>query len=108
MISNDRQCTLIQVSLKTPYMALATQQAVDRLDAVVKKRLAAAKLVGLQVHTTGSAGIGRDLTKACGDSLDHTTWATIILVIVVLLAVYRAPLLALIPLVTIAVSVWCR
>ena len=106
MISGDQQCTLIQVSLKTPYMAIVTQQAVDRLDDIVKQRLAAVKATGLQVHTTGSAGIGRDLTKACGDSLDKTTWATIILVIVVLLAVYRAPLLALVPLVTIAISVW--
>ena len=106
MVSNDQQCTLIQVSLGTPYMAIATQQAVERMDAVVKKRLAAADVQGLQIHTTGAAGIGRDLTKACGDSLDHTTWATILLVIVVLMAVYRAPLLALIPLMTIAISVW--
>jgi RND superfamily putative drug exporter len=106
MLSHDQQCTLIQVSLKTPYLANATREAVERIDEVVKKRLDATELDGLQVHTTGSAGIGRDLTKAAGDSLDHTTWATIILVIVVLLAVYRAPLLALVPLMTIAVSVW--
>src|SRR6185312_14599706 len=61
---------------------------------------------GLEVYATGAAGIGHDLTKACGDSLDGTTWATIILVVVVLLAVYRAPLLALVPLVTIGFSVW--
>ena len=106
MISADQQCTLIQVSLDTPYLANATQQVVERMEEVVKKRLASSTNTGLQVHTTGSAGIGRDLTKACGDSLDHTTWATIILVIVVLLCVYRAPLLALVPLVTIAISVW--
>src|SRR5260370_15579552 len=106
MISTDQQCTLIQISLGTPYIAIATQQAVQRMDAVVSKRLALANHDGLQVHTTGSAGIGRDLTKACGDSLDHTTWATIILVVVVLLAVYRAPLLALVPLLTIGMSVW--
>lgn len=106
MVSSDQQCTLIQVSLGTPYLANATQHAVEGMDAVVKKRIAAANASGLLIHTTGSAGIGRDLTKATGDSLDHTTWATIILVIVVLLAVYRAPLLALVPLVTIAISVW--
>ncbi len=106
MLSHDRQCTLIQASLKTPYMALATQQTVDRIDEVVQERLDATNLNGLQVHTTGSAGVGRDLTKAAGSSLEHTTWATVILVIVVLLAVYRAPLLALVPLVTIAISVW--
>jgi RND superfamily putative drug exporter len=105
MISNDQQCTLVQVSLETPYLAIGTRNAVGCLDEAVKKRLASGP-TGLQVHTTGSAGIGRDLTKAAGDSLDHTTWATVILVIVVLLCVYRAPLLALVPLVTIAISVW--
>ena len=106
MTSGDQKCTLIQVSLPTPYMAIATKNAVEKLDAVIQDRLAVAKIEGLKVHTTGSAGIGRDLTKVAGDSLDHTTWATILLVIVVLLAVYRAPLLALVPLVTIGISVW--
>src|SRR5579862_5756447 len=87
MVSADQQCTLIQVSLGTPYLANATREAVEGMDAVVKKRLADASPTGLQIHMTGSAGIGRDLTKAAGDSLDHTTWATIILVIVVLFAV---------------------
>jgi putative drug exporter of the RND superfamily len=105
MISADQQCTLVQVSLETPYMAIGTKNTVEIMDEVVKKRCAGGP-TGLQVHTTGSAGIGRDLTKAAGDSLDHTTWATIILVVVVLLCVYRAPLLALVPLVTIAISVW--
>jgi putative drug exporter of the RND superfamily len=105
MISTDQQCTLVQVSLETPYMAIGTKNTVEIMDEVVKKRCANGP-PGLHIHTTGSAGIGRDLTKAAGDSLDHTTWATIILVIVVLLCVYRAPLLALVPLVTIAISVW--
>ncbi len=106
MISADQQCTLIQVSLETPYLANATQNAVERMDSVVKRRLGTKPLPGLEVHTTGSAGIGRDLTKATGDSLDHTTYATVILVIVVLLCVYRAPLLALVPLASIAISVF--
>lgn len=106
MTSADQQCTLVQVSLETPYTANATREAVQRMDAMVQKRLEVENITGLRVNATGSAGIGRDLTKACGDSLDHTTWATIILVVVVLLAVYRAPLLALIPLMTIAISVW--
>ena len=50
--------------------------------------------------------LGRDLVRAGAESLDQTTLATIGLVVVVLLLVYRAPLLALVPLVTIGVSVW--
>jgi putative drug exporter of the RND superfamily len=106
MISSDQQCTLVQISLESPYTATATREAVLRMNTIAERRLAANGVHGLNVHATGSAGIGRDLTKACVDSLDHTTWATIILVVVVLLAVYRAPLMAMVPLITIAVSVW--
>jgi RND superfamily putative drug exporter len=106
LISPDRQCTLIQVSLGTPYLALQTQTTVTRAEQVVRARLAAAGVSGLRLFTSGAAGLGRDLTKSYGDSLDHTTLATVVLVVVVLLLVYRAPLLALVPLATIAVSVW--
>src|SRR5207249_1948542 len=44
--------------------------------------------------------------RASADSLEGTTLATVALVVVVLLLVYRAPLLALVPLVTIGVAVW--
>ncbi|MBX9678775.1 MAG: MMPL family transporter [Gemmataceae bacterium] len=105
LVSPDQQCTLIMVSLETPYLAAATSKAVEKAEAIVKARLAEFPQ-GPQVFATGAAGIGRDLGKASLHGLDGTTWATIILVVVVLLAVYRAPLLALIPLATIALSVW--
>jgi len=106
LTSNDRQCTLVQVSLNTPFLALATKAAVDRAGIAVKKRFAEAKDKGLQFYTTGAAGVGRDLNKVACESLEDTTLATVILVVVVLLCVYRAPLLALVPLCTIAISVW--
>jgi RND superfamily putative drug exporter len=106
LTSEDGKCTLIQVSLSTPFLALQTQSTVDRAEEMLRKRIDAAGAGAPQLYTTGQAGIGRDLTQACGQSLDDTTLATVLLVIVVLLVVYRAPLLALIPLVTIAVSVF--
>jgi RND superfamily putative drug exporter len=105
-ISADRHCTLIQVSLATPYLALQTRATVDRADAALQCRLAQAGPDVPRLLTTGPAGIGRDLTRASANSLDATTLATVILVIVILLLVYRAPLLALVPLITIAASVW--
>lgn len=106
LTSGDRQCTLIPVSLSTPFLALATKATVDRAGDAVNQRMAQADHSGLRILATGAAGVGRDLTKTCGDSLEDTTLATVILVIVVLLCVYRAPLLAMVPLATIAVSVW--
>lgn len=104
--STDGQCTLIQVSLGSPFLALQTEETVTRTEKVLRDRIDKAGQNAPKLYTTGQAGIGRDLVKACGDSLHETTLATILLVIVVLLFVYRAPLLALVPLITIAISVW--
>jgi RND superfamily putative drug exporter len=106
LTSEDRHCTLIQVLLRAPFLALQTHTAVDRTQEVINWRMKAAGPGAPRWYTTGSAGLGHDLLRACGDSLEGTTLATVILVVIVLLAVYRAPLLALVPLVTIGVSVW--
>src|SRR5262249_60199489 len=88
----------------TPVLASQTRDAVARPRQVLSLGMARAGPGAPKLYATGSAGIGRDLTRAAGDSLDGTTLATVLLVVVVLLLVYRAPLLALVPLVTIAVS----
>jgi RND superfamily putative drug exporter len=104
--SADGHCALVQVSLGTPYTALQTRLTVDRAEALARRRLSAAGAGAPRLFITGPAGFGRDLIAAGADSLESTTLATIVLVIVILLAVYRAPLLALVPLVTIGVSVF--
>jgi RND superfamily putative drug exporter len=106
LLSDDRQCTLIQASLQTPYLALQTRKTVDRTEEVLRRRVAEAGPGAPRLMVTGPAGVGRDLTRASNDSLHATTLATVVLVLVVLLLVYRAPLLALVPLLTIAVSTW--
>jgi RND superfamily putative drug exporter len=103
LLSADGQCALIQASLGTPYLALQTRATVDRAEQVLRRRLEASAPA---LHVTGPAGVGRDLIASSADSLEKTTLATIILVVVILLLVHRAPLMALVPLATIAVSVW--
>jgi RND superfamily putative drug exporter len=105
LTSPDQHCTLLQVSLGTPFLALQTQATVGRAQKLVEGLVAAAGPEAPRLFTTGPACMGRDLTRAYGDSLNGTTVATFVLVIVVLLLVYRAPLLALVPLATIGVSV---
>lgn len=61
---------------------------------------------GLNLAVTGSAAVGHDSNAAANQSLHATTVATIALVVVILLVVYRSPILALIPLATIALSAW--
>ncbi len=103
LLSRDGHCTLIQVALGTPFLAAQTRTTVDRLETVCREVLPEG---GPRLLVTGAAGVGRDLVAASGRGLEGTTAATVVLVLVLLLLVYRAPLLALVPLVTIGVSVW--
>jgi RND superfamily putative drug exporter len=106
LTSDDGRCTLIQVALGSAVLAVQTRATVDACEARLRERLAAAGANAPQLRFTGPAGIGRDLTAASASGLEGTTLATVILVVVVLLLLYRAPLLALVPLATIALSVW--
>jgi RND superfamily putative drug exporter len=104
LLSADGHCTLVQAALATPFLALQTQATVDRIEARLHTRLAGGDAPCM--WSTGAAGLGRDLTHASGESLDNTTLATVVLVVFILLIVYRSPLLALVPLISIALSVW--
>jgi RND superfamily putative drug exporter len=105
LTSADGRCTLIQAALEWPYLADQTRGTIERAESRLRPLMKHAGSRAPTLFTTGTAGIGRDMNKACRDSLDGTTLATIILVIVILLLVYRSPLLALVPLLTIAMSV---
>jgi RND superfamily putative drug exporter len=106
LISDDGHCTLVQVSLGTPYLALRTRTAVDRADKAVREYLEKEGGEQPTVYATGPAGVGRDLISAGGSSLDGTTIATVLLVVFILLCVYRSPIMALVPLASIALAVW--
>ncbi len=97
------RAALILVSLNGTYIAKQTRVAMDRLIEVVAGFAKAPD--GLLVRMTGSAAVGHDMNDAANASLAKTTWATIGLVLVILVIVYRSPLLALLPLATIGLSV---
>ncbi len=97
------QSALILVALKGTYIAKQTRLVVERLMHLLagfEKPPA-----GLDVQMTGSAAVGHDMNTSAISSVAATTWATIGLVVLILLIVYQSPLLALIPLATIALSV---
>ncbi len=109
--SPDGRCTLVMVAMNSPFLALRTGEAVRRIEDQVRPlvdeyRRRTASGPGLQLAITGPSGIGRDINDAVYRSLDHTTIATLVLVIIILILIYRSPLLALVPLVTIGGSVY--
>lgn len=60
---------------------------------------------GLELVMTGSAAIGGETLIAARDAIRYTELFTVLMVLAILIAVYRAPLLVLIPLVSIGVAV---
>src|SRR5262245_18280396 len=61
LVSADRHCTLITLSLTTPYLAVQTRAAVDKADAQAQVIVARAGPDPPRLYVTGPAGIGRDL-----------------------------------------------
>lgn len=105
--STDGCCALLTVGLESPFLARRTQHALDRIEEALAPSFRDARSdADLALTFTGPAGFGRDLNRAVRSSFHDTTLATVILVVAFLLWVYRSPTLALVPLATIAVSVW--
>ncbi len=98
--SADGSTQIATVNLEVVAFQEAANIAIDVLRAHFRDTAPA----GLQVHVTGSAGIGSDYLRAIVAGTDRTTIVTIVLVLVVLLLIYRAPLAALVPLLTIGAA----
>jgi RND superfamily putative drug exporter len=101
--SSPASAVLTIVSLRGTYLSKKTRVAVDKILVYLEKSPPLPK--GLRRVVTGSAVVGHDMNTAASQSIDSTTRTTVALVVVILLCVYRSPLLAMIPLVTIALSV---
>ncbi|HLJ11754.1 MAG TPA: MMPL family transporter, partial [Planctomycetaceae bacterium] len=101
LVSADNRATLVILELTTDFSSHRNRPAIRAieglLDDVRKDDLVPS---GLELHLTGSAVVGRDITTAAEQSAASTGIWTVVLVVSLTLLVYRAPLLALIPLVT--------
>ncbi len=103
MISKDGTVALLAIPLARPFVSPITQSSVNWLQRQ-STRPDFTPPYGLQVSWTGDAVIGRDYMKGIQTSLDRAAIATVILLLIVLLSVYRSLLLSLVPLVTIGIS----
>ena len=102
---SPNQAVLSVVSLNSTHLSQKTQVAVDQILEWLNTDKPAPPS-GLRRVITGSAAVGHDTNAATNQSIQNTTHTTIVLVILILLVVYRLPLLAMVPLVTIALSVF--
>ncbi len=97
------QVALVVVQLRGTYVSRDAKLAIETIQGEVAAQPKPPD--GLNIQMTGSAMVGYDTSRASARSVKDTTYATIGLVVVILLVVYRSPLLALIPMATIALSV---
>jgi RND superfamily putative drug exporter len=103
LVSRDGTVQLMAVHLNKSFVSPATQRAVAWLKTQANSA-ALAPPRGLEVAWSGDAVLGLDYMSDIQTSLDRAALATVFLLLVVLLVVYRSLWLSLVPLVTIGVS----
>ena len=106
LVSHDRKATLITLELAMDFQDIHNWPIVEKVETLISELQKEGKAPkGLKLSLTGSATLGRDLSRAEKESARNTSRLTIILVVALLLIIYRAPLVAMIPLLTLFVSV---
>ncbi|NOX56133.1 MAG: MMPL family transporter [Planctomycetes bacterium] len=109
LISDDNKATLVIVELTTDFMDARNARLIERIEQLTSPdgELHRQRLVppGLHLDISGSATVGRDMIRAAKESADATELWTILLVIALLVLIYRSPLLAIIPLLTVFIAV---
>jgi putative drug exporter of the RND superfamily len=106
LVSPDRKLMLVVVELTTEFLSDANWPVITKIEGMVNDLRTHDKVpTGLEILVTGSAVIGRDHATAQLESVRATQLLTVVLVIGLLVAIYRAPLLAIIPLITVYMAV---
>jgi RND superfamily putative drug exporter len=106
LVSADKKATLVLVDLTTDVLSKRSGTTLNAIRELIAKLKFDGKIPdGLQVELTGGAVAGRELRDEEMASVKEVEKTTMILVVVLLLVIYRAPLLALIPILTVFVAV---
>jgi putative drug exporter of the RND superfamily len=100
-LSPDRSTMLINVGLTSGPEEQATIDAIGSVRQHIKD---SAPPQGLGVNVTGTSSISSDQRLALFAGVDRTALVTVLLVIIILLLIYRSPVAAMTPLVTIGMA----
>ncbi|MDQ3331522.1 MAG: MMPL family transporter [Planctomycetota bacterium] len=108
--SRDGHATLVRISLTTEYLEKSNAPLIDAVQELIDPDAGELRRdmkipAGLDLYLSGPAVVGKDMREAALKSASATESATVLLVIGLLLLIYRAPVLAFIPLVTVVVGV---
>lgn len=106
LVSQDGKARLVLLELTTEFLARQNWPTIDRVEETLADLQAQGQVpAGLDIFLTGSAVIGRDRTYANLHSARATEFWTVVLVVVLLVLIYRSPLLAIVPLATVFLAV---
>jgi RND superfamily putative drug exporter len=98
LVAPNGDAVLVPIEIDSPDShSDVLEDDVDNIRSVLKQELPP----GLQGHVTGPAGVTVDTTKAFSAVGSDLLGATVLLVLVLLILMYRAPLIALVPLVVV-------
>ncbi len=109
--SRDNKASLVIIELSTEFMENRNAPLIGKIERLVGNEQDEGELFeqglipgGLSLKLSGSATVGRDMREAARQSAHATERWTIGLVVTILILIYRAPMLAFIPLITVAVA----
>lgn len=103
----EARARLISLQLGTDFTAIRNIEIISGIEALVDELLdehADTRSSDLQVEVSGSAAVGADMLRAAAGGVRKTELVTVLLVLLILAVVYRAPLLVAIPITSIALS----
>lgn len=98
---------LISLQLDTDFTAtgnIVVIQGLEDLNDALKQEYAQVSAESLEIEIAGSAAIGADMLRAAANGVRTTEIVTIVLVLLILSLVYRAPFLVAIPITSIGLS----
>jgi putative drug exporter of the RND superfamily len=106
LVSPDRKATLVILELTSELLEIRNWPVLAQIEDLVSRLKQEGKVPdGLNISQGGTAMVGRDVTQGQARSTQAIHLWTIVLVVVLLLLIYRAPLLTLVPLITVFVAV---
>ncbi|MCH7988703.1 MAG: MMPL family transporter [Planctomycetes bacterium] len=114
LFSEDKKATLIVLELTTEFQEKRNIGLIEKIEDLIDPNGELGTAMnkeerippGLDLFLSGSATFGRDMKRAAKISAANTDLWTLILVSVLLLMIYRSPVLMLVPLLTVYVSVF--
>ncbi len=102
LVSANRRATLVVLELTSELLEYRNWPILAKIETLMATWRSQGQVpAGLNLTLIGSATVGRDMTLGQQHSAQATEFWTIVIVIVILLLTYRAPFLAMIPLISV-------